>query len=123
MPKLPASLTDDEMKTLRSVTGILEAFRSIDSSMPASYAHCLLVVAMKPGVNGSEMSTALGMQRPTVSRVLLELGRRSRPGGPGYGLIEADRANEDLRKVNHQLTPEGQKLIKRIVRAASMPIK
>ena len=109
-------VTTESDKALRCAIGVVQAFRQIDSSMPASYAHCLLVVATRPDCTVSEVAETLGVQRPTVSRILLELGRRSRPGGPGYGLVEAHSGESDLRKRNHRLTPEGHKLIARIVK-------
>lgn len=112
-PILP---TDNELAALRHLCRIVEMLREVDPSMPVSYVYCFLYVAMHPDATVSEIAEAGGIQRPTASRILLELGSRSRGIGSGYGLIEADRTNEDLRVVSQRLTAEGRKLMARVVK-------
>jgi DNA-binding MarR family transcriptional regulator len=50
---------------------------------------------------------------PVASRILLEMGKKTRTGGPGHGLVDSVQASDDLRQWNFYVTPRGQKLLDR----------
>lgn len=95
---------------IEKARGVLDLFRQEDSAMPTSYATAFLAVAKEPGMGVSHYARELGMLRPVVSRILLEIGVRARTGGVGMGLVDRVHGSEDLREVNYFLTDKGRKL-------------
>jgi DNA-binding MarR family transcriptional regulator len=103
------------MLRISRVFDLFSAFREVAPSIPASYAQAFLAVAMKPGQPTGDYAHITGMRQPVVSRTLLEIGKKSRAGGMGLGLVDSVDDNQDLRVKRYFLTPKGHKLIKDIL--------
>jgi DNA-binding MarR family transcriptional regulator len=94
---------------------VIDAFRKIDTAMPSSYMRMFLAIARKPGYGSSVYARELGMVQPVASRIILELGQKTRSGGPGYELLDSDIDEEDFRLKRTYLTAKGQELYREIV--------
>lgn len=100
---------------IRRMMKLIEAFRQVEPSMPTSYVAAFLAVAYEPGQGVTKYARDLGVIVPVASRILLEIGKKARMGGPGYGLVDSVQATNDLRAWNYYLTPRGVKLLDHIV--------
>ena len=109
-----SELSQDDARRISRVFAILEAFREVAPTLPASYAQAFLAVAMKPGQPSGAYAKAIGMIQPVASRILLEIGKKTRTGGPGLELVESVEDLQDLRIKRYYLTAKGRKLIKDI---------
>lgn len=115
---------------LRTLSRIVQEFRVIEPDLPASYAAIFLFVATHKAKNGEDpsvkdISDALGMVRPSVSRATLALsGRRlggskateDRPEGgrKALGLLDRYADEIDLRMMRCTLSDKGKALINRL---------
>ena len=108
--------TDADARLLRKSASLINAFRSVDPAMPLGYAAAFLAVATNPGQGVTYYADALGMLRPVCSRVLLEIGVKTRTGGPGYELVDRVQNSADMRNVNYYLTAKGRKLLAAVLK-------
>jgi DNA-binding MarR family transcriptional regulator len=106
---------EDYLKLVRTINAI-EVFREFDTAFPASYMVALLLVATKPGKGSSDYAKDLGVAQAVASRLMLEIGQKSRRGGEGLGLIDSISDPMDLRQRQVFLTPKGKQVIKKILR-------
>jgi len=73
-----APLEEDDAKRISRLFTIFEAFREVAPTIPASYAQAFLAIALKPGQPAGSYGLSLGLDQPVVSRILLEIGKKSR---------------------------------------------
>ena len=115
---------------LRSLARIVQEFRVIEPDLPVSYAAIVIYVATHIERHGEDptvkdISDALGMVRPSVSRATLALaGRRvggskvteERPEGSrkALGLLDRYADDVDLRMMRCTLSDKGRGLINRL---------
>lgn len=111
-----AQPSDHDARQLRKATSLIDAFRAVDPAMPLSYAAAFLAVASNPGHGVTAYAETLGMVKPVASRVLLEIGIKTRTGGPGYELVDRVHNDADMRNVNYFLTAKGKKLMAAILK-------
>jgi len=110
---------DETLSCLMLVSEAVDVFRAVEPSIPSSYIAAFLAVAMDPGNGTVHYSKQLGMLQPVASRVLLEIGQKTRTGQPGLGLVAAEYDLHDLRLKRYYLTPKGHALIMRLEKAIS----
>jgi DNA-binding MarR family transcriptional regulator len=110
-----ASPDDDGARRLSRLFAVLQVLREVSPTLPASYAQALLAVAMKPGHGSGTYAKDLGVIQPVASRTLLEIGKKTRGGGPGLGLVDSQQDPVDLRQQRYFLTPKGRKLIDKVL--------
>lgn len=103
------------VKHIRRAIALIDAFRQVEPSMPLSYAAAFLAVANEPGHGVTHYAKDLGVITPVASRIMLEIGKKARTGGPGYGLIDSQQSTTDLRAWSFYLTPLGAKLLQRVL--------
>jgi hypothetical protein len=103
----------EDAATIRRLVDLIDAFRQIEPSMPTSYVAGFLAVAGEPGQGVTHYARTMGVIVPVASRILLEMGKKTRTGGPGHGLVDSVQASDDLRQWNFYVTPRGQKLLDR----------
>jgi DNA-binding MarR family transcriptional regulator len=109
--------SEDEIKTLERLALSFDTFRLFRSTMPISYAQAFCEVAKKPGeATVTEIAKALGIDQPSMSRNLLELGIRRRAGDEGLGLIEWVNDINDLRGKFYRPTDKGIQIVKNLTR-------
>ena len=105
----------DDARILRRLSRVNGAFRSVSTSMPCSYVAAYLAVALKPGLGVTDYGNAIGIVQPIMSRILLEIGQKSRNGGEGLGLLDSRRDPTDFRQHQVFLTPKGKMLLNQIL--------
>lgn len=108
------ALPEEAVKKFERLTRAIEVFREFDAGFPTSYAVAFLYVAMEQGKGVSEYARDMGVVQPVASRVLLEIGAKSRSGGEGLGLIEQDFAPNSLRSKQLFLTAKGRQLARKL---------
>ena len=98
-------------------SSLLDVFRAVDPAMPIGYAAAFLAVATKPGQGVTYYAETLGMIRPVASRVILEIGQKTRGGaiGSGFGLVDSVHNDMDMRNVDYFLTAKGKRLLTKIL--------
>jgi DNA-binding MarR family transcriptional regulator len=94
---------------------VIDTFREVDPAMPSSYIRMFLAIAKKPGHGSSVYARDLGMVQPVASRIILELGQKTRSGGPGYELLDAAIDDEDFRLKRTFLTAQGRDLYRAVL--------
>ncbi len=115
--ELFADLPTDEALKIERLINAMEVFREYDTAFPMSYAVAFLMVALKPGKGSSDYARDLGLAQAVTSRLMLEIGKKSRHGGEGLGLIDSLPDPNDLRARKNFLTPKGKTLYRKILAA------
>jgi DNA-binding MarR family transcriptional regulator len=108
-------LPDDEAIKVERLLRAVEIFREFDTAFPASYVAAFLYVALQPGKGPSEIGEALGVAQAAASRLVLEIGQKSRHGGEGLGLVDSVPDPHDLRARKLFLTKKGRQLLSRLL--------
>ncbi len=116
---------DDKMKTqerrkLQILFNVMDVLiDNTSESMPLRQALSLLSVAIRESQEGSadlrDVGRDTGANSAVVSRDLLGLGKRSRTGKPGLGLISAEEDYTDLRRKPYKLTPHGKTVMRKLL--------
>ncbi len=107
----------DDVTKLERLSRVIDIFRDIDGSISANYLQAFILVALKPGRGSTEYARDLGLAQAVVSRILLEIGKKSRMGGEGLGLVDSVHDPKDLRLKRNYLTPKGRELLRKILNA------
>ncbi len=102
---------DDSIKAIKLARAI-DHFRDVDAAFPVSYIAALLAVAREPGLTGSDYAGRLDIAQPVLSRILLEIGPKSRHGRPGLKWITSVSDPDDLPRKRIYLTPLGQEVVR-----------
>lgn len=108
---------DEEIRKIERLERVIDAFRDIDPAMPSSYIRAFLAVAKAPGFGSSVYAREIGAVQAVASRILLELGQKTRSGGMGYGLLDSDNDPIDFRLKRTFLTPLGRSLWRKVLQA------
>jgi DNA-binding MarR family transcriptional regulator len=110
--------TDDEgdIREQDSVLACLEILRELHSDLGLIDVCVLLLVAERPGVSVSEIESALGVARITVSRALRAFATDDYPNAlpPALGLVELRRSSPNGRSLSAWLTSRGQRCIQEL---------
>lgn len=112
-----AELPDDESLRMERLLRAIEIFREFDTAFPASYMAAFLYVALRPGKGPSEIGESLGVAQAAASRLVLEIGQKSRHGGEGLGLVDSVPDPADMRARKLFLTAKGRQLLRRLLLA------
>lgn len=110
-----AKPTAADKRAIERADRFMEAFAKIDHTMPSSYIRMFLKVATEPGKGITDYANDLGIYQAVSSRLLLEIGAKSRAGGPGLGLVEALPHPTDMRAKNYFLTESGYALLEEVL--------
>lgn len=111
-----APLSAEDIRIVEQMERFVDAFRVIrDGIMPSSYIRTFLAVAKEPGHGSSIYARKLGMVHAVASRILLELGQKTRWGGPGLMLLDTEVDSADRRIKRIFLTPAGQALFREVL--------
>jgi DNA-binding MarR family transcriptional regulator len=102
-------------KDLRVLIQLVEILRDVDGEMPMQMAHCLLCVALRPGLTMQNLSEMTGLSQSSSSRNIQTLGEWHRHGKPGYNLVQAVDDPVDTRRKIMFLTPKGKQVLKRLL--------
>ena len=108
-----------QSKKIFTLIQVIRAFRNVDSEMPAQMAHCLLEVALRPGLNMRQLEEATGLSQSSASRNIQTLGKWHRDRRPGYDRVESVEDPEDTRRKIMFLTPKGRQLVADVLSAVT----
>lgn len=107
----PSRAVREEGKILHKASLILRAFSNVSPTMPIQVAKTFIAVAMNEGASVVEIQKASGFRQSTISRHLMDLGKRNRKREEGFGLIESRTNDMDLRRNEYYLTNKGRELV------------
>lgn len=110
-----ASYAMDDRRHLDKASGLFQAFRALDSTMPLQLAYTFILCATYEGESVGEIARRAGFAVSTASRHILDLGEFDRMKRPGYGLLETRIDPMELRRKTIHLTPKGRALLNQII--------
>ena len=109
-------LGDDEKKVVAALVDALEQFEALRPNMPLHQAKMLLMLALEEGKSQKFYSGKWQYPTSTVSRAMLDLGKRMRKGEAGLGLVEEQVSFHSLREHEVSLSVKGRTLLHKIIR-------
>lgn len=112
-----AKLSPSEARQARRLLSAIEEFRKLDPDMQMPMAATFLLVALNDGISRSDVRDRLDVAGSTATRNLMGLMSQGRLGRPGHGLIDQSVNPEERRWRMHSLTPEGRRLLGRLLQA------
>jgi DNA-binding MarR family transcriptional regulator len=104
-----------DRKHLDKATGLFQAFRSLDPTMPLQLAYTFILCAIYEGESVGDIARRAGFALSTTSRHILDLGEFDRMKNPGYHLLETRIDPMELRRKTIHLTPKGRNLLNQII--------
>jgi DNA-binding MarR family transcriptional regulator len=114
---LKSSITEEQRKTVKSMSNALEPFRKVRETIPLQYVTAFLLVAAEEHLNVSTYATRAGTSQSLMTRHLADLGSVNRYHEEGFGLVEAYDDLMDRRNRLIRLTAKGKGLVWKICEA------
>lgn len=105
----------DDRRHLDKVSGLFQAFRTLDPTMPLQLAYTFILCAIYEGESIGDIARRAGFATSTTSRHILDLGEFDRQKRPGYMLVETVINPMELRRKTVRLTPKGKNLLNQIL--------
>lgn len=105
----------DDRRHLDKVSGLFQAFRQLDPTMPLQLAYTFILCATYEGESVGDIARRAGFAVSTTSRHILDLGEFDRLKRPGYQLVETRIDPMELRRKTIHLTPKGRNLLNQII--------
>jgi len=105
----------EDKRHLDKVSGLLQAFRALDPTMPLQLAYTFILCATYEGESIGGIARRAGFATSTTSRHILDLGEFDRMKRPGYKLIETKIDPMELRRKTVHLTPKGKNLLNQLL--------
>lgn len=109
------SYSMEDRRHLDKVSGLFQAFRQLDATMPLQLAYTFVLCATYEGESVGDIARRAGFAVSTTSRHILDLGEFDRKKEPGYGLVETKIDPMELRRKTVHLTPKGKNLLNQII--------
>jgi len=109
-------LGDDEKKIVAAMADALAQFEALRPNMPIIHLRMLLMLALEEGKSQKYYSGKWHYPTSTVSRAMLDMGRRMRKGEAGLGLVEEQVSFHSLREHEVSLSVKGRTLLHKIIR-------
>ena len=108
-------IVTDEQRELLKLQLMLNLFNELSPTMPLQVAQTFLLVCIHEGCSLTDLLKRTGWSQSTLSRHLLDLGKRNRHKEPGLNLVDSQRDPMELRKNIYTPTPKGRKLIQELL--------
>lgn len=105
------SISEAQLKTVKSTLRALKPFREIRETMPLQYVQAFLLVAAEEHQNVSTYAIRAGTSQSLMTRHLADLGDVNRYHEHGFGLVEAYDDLKDRRNRLIRLTPKGKHVV------------
>ena len=105
----------ENQQHLNRVSGLFQAFRAIEKTMPIQIAYTFILIATHEGASIGDIARLAGFSLSTCSRHILDLGEFNRKKEPGYNLVETRINPLELRAKTVHLTALGRELLRKIV--------
>jgi hypothetical protein len=109
-------LGDDDKKIVVGLIDMLDQIEALRPNMPLHQVKMLLKLALDEGKSQKYYSEKWQYPTSTVSRGMLDLGRRTRKGEEGLGLVEERVSAHSLREHEAYLSLKGKTLLQKIIR-------
>ena len=109
-------ISNADRKTLIKARDMLDILLTLNHKMPVIYARSFLEITLSPGKGPTSYGHSVGISQPNMSRVLLELGAKSRHREDGLKLVDKFPSLDNAREQEYHLTLKGLKLMFDIVR-------
>jgi DNA-binding MarR family transcriptional regulator len=116
---VPLELEDDEKKLLKGLSEVLEDFTMKRGNIPTLQIVMLLKLASEEGKSQRYYAEKWGIPPSTVSRAMLDLGKKTRAGEPGLGLIEEKVSAHSLREHEVYISLTGKTMLRKIAKKLS----
>lgn len=105
----------EDKRHLDKVSGLFQAFRALDPTMPLQLAYTFILCAIYEGESIGDIARRAGFATSTTSRHILDLGDFDRMKRPGYKLIETKIDPMELRRKTVHLTHKGKNLLNQLL--------
>ena len=105
----------EDKRHLDKMSGLLQAFRTLDPTMPLQIAYTFILCAIYEGESIGDIARRAGFATSTTSRHILDLGEYDRKKDPGYQLVETRIDPMELRRKTVHLTPKGKNLLNQLL--------
>lgn len=109
-------LDDDDKRVISGLVETLQQFVDMRGNIPLHQVIMFLRLSMEEGKSQKFYSNKWAFPPSTVSRAMLDLGRRTRKGEEGLGLIDERTAAHSLREHEVFLSTKGRALIMKIIK-------
>jgi hypothetical protein len=109
-----ASIGPSDERLIQTLLWALKPLSNLRGSMPLPFVIAFLTVALDEGKGASAYARALGISRAAMSRYLRDIGDRARNGGPGLGLVTAQKPPAHSNRRPVVLTDKGRATAKLI---------
>lgn len=113
---MPAEMNEDETKFIEKFISVLEDFTKHRPNMPVHHVEMLLKLALDEGKSQKYYSINWKTPPATVSRIMLDFGKRFRKGEAGMGLIDERVSDHSLREHEVYLSDKGSALLRKVIR-------
>jgi DNA-binding MarR family transcriptional regulator len=113
-----ASRTEPQLALIGQLLNVLDPFFRVRGTMPARHVQAYFLVAQKEGQTVTELAKKADMPVTTMSRILLDMGERTRYFEEGAGLVQGEDNPLNRRERLYSLTHKGRALLASITKGA-----
>lgn len=114
--KVLGDISDDEMRALKALAEVLDQFSLLRPNIPLHQVTLFLRLALDEGHSQKYYSERFNLPPSTVSRAMLDLGKKMRGGEAGLGLVEERTSAHSLREHEVYISTKGRDLLRKAVR-------
>jgi DNA-binding MarR family transcriptional regulator len=107
---------DDERKVLAGLVEVLDQFEGLRPNIPVHQVKMLVKLALDEGKSQKYYSDKWEYPPSTVSRAMLDLGKRTRKGEEGLGLVDERTSAHSLREHEVYLSVKGKSMLVKLAR-------
>jgi DNA-binding MarR family transcriptional regulator len=111
--------SEAQLALIAQLLNVLDPFFRVRGTMPARHVQAYFLVAQKEGQTVTELAKKADMPVTTMSRILLDMGERTRYFEEGAGLVQGEDNPLNRRERLYSLTHKGRALLASITKSAS----
>jgi DNA-binding MarR family transcriptional regulator len=106
-------LSDEDRRVLSGLAEVLDQFEALRPNIPLHQVKMLLKLALDEGKSQKYYSEKWDYPPSTVSRAMLDLGKRMRKGEEGLGLVDFRTSAHSLREHEVFLSVKGRSILQK----------
>lgn len=114
--RLEVEYGEDDRRIISGLVDVLQEFADKRANIPLHQVIMLLRLSLDEGKSQKFYSDRWELPRSTVSRAMLDLGKKTRKGEEGLGLVDERTAPHSLKEHEVYLSPKGRSLVSRIIK-------